>query len=177
MIDSSFLCYAKNYEGYKKLIKLSTIQSERQITFNDIENSSDIIIIIPYKYNNIFGSLKTKVKDIYIGYSNKKEELDARIITNKVVYINDTRYINIKDSGRLTIRTFLNMYQAYKDTFDTELLLTLSKKTYADIEKESNKSDEFTTTIPFLFVLFSSILFKFKQILNNSNEAYIRRHV
>lgn len=34
------------------------------------------------------------------------------------------------------------MYQAYKDTFDTELLLTLSKKTYAEIEKENNKNDE-----------------------------------
>lgn len=50
--------------------------------------------------------------------------------------------ISLKESGRLTLKQFLGFYKAYKTTFDMELLLTLSKKTYADIEKESNKQDE-----------------------------------
>ena len=41
--DFSLCLYAKNYEGYKSLIKLSTIQNERVVTFSDLE-----------KYNNSF---------------------------------------------------------------------------------------------------------------------------
>ena len=33
----SIVLYAKNYDGYKTLIKLSTIQNEQQVTTEDIE--------------------------------------------------------------------------------------------------------------------------------------------
>ena len=34
--DFTTVLYAKDYEGYKSLIKLSTIQNERQVTIEDI---------------------------------------------------------------------------------------------------------------------------------------------
>ena len=47
-----------------------------------------------------------------------------------------------KESGRLTYRQFANLYQAYKDTFDVELCLTLTRKTYEQVKRESDKSEE-----------------------------------
>ena len=47
-----------------------------------------------------------------------------------------------KEIGRLTIRQFLELYQAYKDTFDIELILMLAHKTYADIKKQQDAEEE-----------------------------------
>ena len=47
-----------------------------------------------------------------------------------------------KETGRLTLRQFLDLYQAYKNTFDTELILMLSRKTYADLKKQQEDSEE-----------------------------------
>ena len=45
-----------------------------------------------------------------------------------------------KETGRLTLRQFLDLYQAYKDTFDTELIL--AHKTYSDLKKQQEASEE-----------------------------------
>ena len=38
----------------------------------------------------------------------------------------------------MTLVKWNGLYDAYKRNFDNELILTLSRKTYADIEKENN---------------------------------------
>ena len=37
---------------------------------------------------------------------------------------------------------FNKLYKAYKDTFDMELWLKHSKKTYSELEKEARKKEE-----------------------------------
>ena len=71
--DIDILLYAKNNNGYKNLIKLSTIISERDITIEDLNNYKDnLIMIMPYnKFNpNIYELYSNK----YIGYSNIEEK-------------------------------------------------------------------------------------------------------
>lgn len=53
--------------------------------------------------------------------------------------------MNNKESGRLTYKQFKELYRAYQDTFDIELLLTLSRKTYEQLRVLANKSDEWLT--------------------------------
>ena len=49
---------AKNYEGYKNLIKLTTIQSERTVSLEEIKKyKSNLICIIPYIYNSKYNEL------------------------------------------------------------------------------------------------------------------------
>ena len=49
--NKKILLYAINNNGYKNLIKLSTLISERSLTKEDlIEYKEDILLIIPYKY-------------------------------------------------------------------------------------------------------------------------------
>jgi hypothetical protein len=47
-----------------------------------------------------------------------------------------------KEVGRLTLRRFRALHQAYKDTFDLESRLMASGMTYAKLEAESESDEE-----------------------------------
>lgn len=47
-----------------------------------------------------------------------------------------------KEVGRLTLRRFRGLYQAYKDTFDIETQLRTSGSTYASIEAKAESDEE-----------------------------------
>ena len=93
--DSNILLYAKNYEGYKCLIKLSTILSERPVTKEDLSNfNKELVTILPYKDLDIYEELKPIYDTLYIGILNSKEEKEALIITNNIVFINKILYLD-----------------------------------------------------------------------------------
>lgn len=47
-----------------------------------------------------------------------------------------------KEVGRLTLRRFRGLYQAYKDTFDIETRLRASGTTYARLEAKAESDEE-----------------------------------
>lgn len=47
-----------------------------------------------------------------------------------------------KEAGRLTMRKFNRLYDAYKLNFDLELRLLLSRTTYGEAYKKSLKDEE-----------------------------------
>ena len=47
-----------------------------------------------------------------------------------------------KEVGRLTLRRFRSLYQAYKDTFDMETQLRASGTTYAKLEAQERQEEE-----------------------------------
>ena len=50
--------------------------------------------------------------------------------------------MSFKETGRLTLKLFNKLYQHYKDNFDLELSLKLSRKTYSSMEIEQEKAEE-----------------------------------
>ena len=75
MEEYNFLLLAKDYQGYKSLIKLSTIQNERTITTEDITKyKSSVIALLPFKHKEHLSEMEAIYQDIYLGYCNKKEE-------------------------------------------------------------------------------------------------------
>ncbi|MDO4963255.1 MAG: DNA polymerase III subunit alpha [bacterium] len=88
--------YAKNYEGYKNLLKLCTLSSEKEIDIENIKDySSDLLCILPYSSINNYDILKKIYKDIFIGYKNIDE---FKSIDNKnSIYMNETLYFNKSD--------------------------------------------------------------------------------
>ena len=100
--DSEIVLYAKDYEGYKCLIKLTTISSSRNIELTDLKNNvNSVIAIVPFKYMDTYNEVKDIYKDIYIGYSNKQEEKEASIFTKNVVFFRKSLYILEKDKEYL----------------------------------------------------------------------------
>ena len=101
MDDSTIVLYAKNYQGYQCLMKLSTIQNERKVEKKDLEDyHKDIIAIIPYKDRDHLKELSF-YEDLYLGYKNKQEEKECLILTKNVVFFQENLYVDIKEQEML----------------------------------------------------------------------------
>lgn len=91
--DKKILLYAMNNQGYKNLIKLSTLVSERTLTKEDLENhATDVLLIMPY--SNFDESIYQIYSNHYIGYSNKEQ---ADKIKEDKILINDVSYLYKED--------------------------------------------------------------------------------
>ena len=89
----SIVLYAKNYDGYKTLIKLSTIQNEQQVTTEDIEKyNNEVIAVLPYENSQKYKELINIYKELYLGYTTKKEELEALLITENIIFFRENLY-------------------------------------------------------------------------------------
>ena len=103
-LENTFiLLYAKNYIGYQTLIKLSTIQSERPITLEDIKELDDLVVIVPFENIEIFKNFKTVMNEdsIYLSYSNSIEKDKASKYTSNILFVNQVLYINRDDKKYL----------------------------------------------------------------------------
>ena len=91
--DKKILLYAMNNQGYKNLVKISTIITTTPITKKDlIAYKDNLLLIMPYKYFN------QEIYDIYInhyiGYTTKEE---AKAIKEDKVFINNVSYLYKND--------------------------------------------------------------------------------
>ena len=87
------LLYAMNNNGYKNLVKLSTMITEHPLTKEDLINhKEDLILVIPYKYFN--EEIYNIYSNHYIGYSSQEEK---QKITEDKVFINDVSYLKEND--------------------------------------------------------------------------------
>ncbi len=100
--DSVLLLYAKNYNGYLTLIKLSTIQATRKVTISDILHyHNEVIGILPFSYKEKFSLFSEYFKDFYLGYQDKEEEKVASSLTEKIVFLRKNLYFLESDSEYL----------------------------------------------------------------------------
>ncbi len=91
--EKSILLYAMNNHGYKNLIKLATLISERPLTQEDlIQYKDDVLLILPY--NSYQEDIYNIYSNHYIGYTTK-EERDK--ITEDKVLINNVSYLKKDD--------------------------------------------------------------------------------
>ncbi len=91
--DKRFILLAKNNNGYKNLIKLSTLISEDNINEDVLRlYSKDIILIIPYECFD--KNIAFIYSEYFIGYSSLD---DINNIDGNKVFINDTCYIDRDD--------------------------------------------------------------------------------
>ena len=127
--QDNFILIAKNNNGYRNLIKIATIISDREITFDDLKiYSKDIILIMPYssyneKITNIFN-------EYYIGYTSVEERdkvKDKGVLITDISYIekNDYKYLDylmmIKDDkklGEMELNTYVGKHLLDKEEFN-----------------------------------------------------------
>ena len=119
--SKKIVLYAINYDGYKNLLKLCTLLSERNLKIKDLEKySSDLVCITPFDSLNIYNEIKAFYKYMYIGYKNK-QELDS-IKDKNTIYINETLYLEKKD----------NEYIKYIDAVRTGVTLDLVTENHSN---------------------------------------------
>ena len=90
--------YAINYEGYKNLIKLSTINSKNEINLDDLKKySNDLVCIVPYKSMDKYNELNF-YKYIFKGYGSLDEK---NKLQGNLVYLKKILYLDKKDMDYL----------------------------------------------------------------------------
>ena len=94
--DNIIVLYCTNYNGYKNLIKLSTIMSYKDIELSELEKySNDLICIVPFNSVSIFNDIRGLYKTIYKSYKNMDEYNN---LSGDLIYMNETLYLDKEDS-------------------------------------------------------------------------------
>lgn len=98
--DNKIILYAKNYQGYKNLIKLATYLSEGQIDFEKIKNlNSNLVCIVPFESQNLLKRLESIYRDIFQGYTSLEER--SKLNGNNLVFMKEILYLEERDSKYL----------------------------------------------------------------------------
>ena len=154
--NKKILLYAITNLGYKNLVKLSTLISEKDLTIDELkEYKKDLLLIIPY--SNYDEEIYSIYEHKYIGYSNKIEsekiKKDKVLITD-VSYIekNDYKYIDYlymikeqKTIGEYELNTHINKHLLSEDEIlelSDELDINTSQKIadLCNVELRENKN-------------------------------------
>lgn len=141
--DNIVYLYAKNYDGYKNLLKLNYISQERDLSLLDISKYCEsIIFIVPYEARKIAKDFKQY--ELYLSYKNEEEKKNIEVTSYKSIYLNDIKLINKSD----------NIYINYLELIDQgKTKEEMSNKKYYSLEEfVSNKVNdenikEFTDSI------------------------------
>ena len=97
------LLYARNNKGYKNIIKLVSLKSERDINNEDLTTYKEgtILVMPSYYYDEkIYNIYDEK----YIGFTNIKDSLNEK---RKTIYINNVAYLNKEDYKYLDYLTMI----------------------------------------------------------------------
>lgn len=108
--NKKIILYCIDNNGYKNLIKLSTINSEKTIDYDNLKKySASLICIVLYKDMDIYEPLEKIYEKIYIGYKNEFEY--EKIQNTNKVYINQICYLNEFDDIYLKYLTAIKNSQ------------------------------------------------------------------
>ncbi len=120
--NKEIVLFAKNYQGYQSLIKLSTIQSEREITKNDLASYHDgILVVLPFKSRNLEEDLNEIYDDLYLGYSSILEEEEVRKFHKQVVFFKESLYLYKNDYEILKYLYCIRDGKTIRDQLDYDL--------------------------------------------------------
>ena len=182
--NNRYILLAKNNDGYKNLIKLSTIVSERNILIEDLKLYKDnLILIIPYSHFNedIFNIFD----DNFIGYSTL-EERKVLEKESKLVFINDVSYIDkedykyvdylymIKDDkrlGEIQLNTHIGKHLLNREEFNT-LVDTSALQNIKYISEVCNVTLEYKEG---LLPIYDKDINSFEYLTNLCNKGLNRR--
>ena len=91
--EHHILLYAKNEHGYHQLLKLSTIQSERQIHMDDLEKyHEDLICILPFSSRILDVEINKIYPQIYYGYETVEQRNSLK--QQKKLYCREVYVLN-----------------------------------------------------------------------------------
>ncbi len=142
-----YIClYAKDYEGYKSLCKISTIQNETEVTIDDLKKyNNSLIAIIPFASREIYEEVKEVYDDLYLGYSNKKEEQELLLDNQNIVFFKEVLYKEKNDSDMLdfiyrirdgkTISDDISYDVLNKELYVKDLIKEFSSRGLSNLEK------------------------------------------
>ena len=139
-LPEKIILYAKNYQGYKNLIKITTLKSENNISLNTLDNySENLICIIPFESKIKYNELKKIYKDIFVSYKSDEEKEKIKI-ENKL-YMHEILCLKKEDEKYLKYLKAIKEGKNYleiNDDFNNTSLLPLKSENTSVIEELCN---------------------------------------
>lgn len=139
-LPEKIILYAKNYQGYKNLIKITTLKSEDNLSLKTLDNYSEsLICIIPFESKIKYNELKKIYKDIFVSYKNDEEKEKIKI-DNKL-YMHEILCLKKEDEKYLKYLKAIKEGKNYleiNDDFNNTSLLPLKSENTIVIEELCN---------------------------------------
>ncbi len=133
--------YAKDYTGFKNLLKINTLKQEREYNLVDLElYKNNIIAVLPYESYDLYNNLKD-LYQVYLVYKNNYEKQNAMIITKNLVYGNTIRAL---DSNDVIYLDYLEMIKQ-----GTSISNYQNKYGEDDYYKETTNEEDIKSTLDF----------------------------
>ena len=171
--DFIIILYAKGYEGYLNLVKLSTVQSEEKLDLLKLVSlSSNLLCIIPYESISLYDKLKDYFNDLFISYKNISERNHIKY-SNKV-YMNSICYLNPNN------HKYMKYLEAIREGLTVKFIDTDYKDNYlkleSDIINDDINNNYYICDICNLEIKFNNdILPKYNNSLGISSYDYLKR--
>lgn len=139
-VPLNIVLYAKDELGYKNIIKLATIKTERELTVKDlVAYRKNVICLVPFSTKIHYKNLGKIYADIYQGYTNSTER--NSLTGDNLIYLNEILYLEKKDKEYLRyaigIKKGVNVSEI-KLTTDNYLLIEEELKKYPKTDLENN---------------------------------------
>ena len=165
------ILYAINYNGYKNLIKLCTLLSEKKLELTDLEKySSDLVCITPFESIDVYNEIKSFYKYLFVGY--KSDEELSNIQNKKSIYFKETLYLNRNDMEYIkyldAVRNGVSLDLLTENHLDNYLLL---EDEFNERYKESVQNNHFITDLCNVELPFNQKLMP-KYINNDNVDSY-----
>ncbi len=112
--DHVFILYAKNFKGYKNLLKITS--NEKSFDYLE-EHSNDLICIIPFESRELYEKMAKIYEDIFISFKNEEERY--LIKESNKLYMNKVLYLNEEDQNY--IKYLYGIKDGLKEPFELDL--------------------------------------------------------
>ena len=133
-VSSKIILYAMNYDGYKNLMKITTLKSEGELNIDILAHySNNLICLLPYESKDLYSELSKIYKYIFLTYQNQ-EEKDKIKIENKL-YMNEILCIKKEDEK------YLKYLKAIKEGVSVKEIEEIQNKSLFSLEKDSKNNE------------------------------------
>ena len=133
-VSSKIILYAMNYDGYKNLMKITTLKSEGELNIDILAHySNNLICLLPYESKDLYSELSKIYKYIFLTYQNQ-EGKDKIKIENKL-YMNEILCIKKEDEK------YLKYLKAIKEGVSVKEIEEIQNKSLFSLEKDSKNNE------------------------------------
>lgn len=185
--NKQIILYARDEKGLKGLFKLNTYLLDNELNIIELTKYiADLVILLPFNSKDLFKEINKLTDNIFIGFNNEEEKVNALLITKNIIYFNialsltknDTTYLNylnmIKDN--LTLEEYTNIdYSAnyLKDSDSSSLTNLIDLK----LTKNNNLIPHYDNNIKDSYIYLESLAIKGlnKRLNNNIPSNYKER--
>lgn len=186
--DFKFILYCKNFNGYINLCKIVSEKNLKELKEETlINNKEDLICVSDIKSYNFLNKI---YKDIYINYKNKKEKIDALTLSNNIIFMKESLYINEEDKKYLKYLFLIKEGKTideygYEELEDKSLITEIDSVEYNIIlnfiDKIDIKFPKFELSLPIYSDNNEKLLYSlvkkglYKRLNNKVTDIYINR--